>query len=271
MGKIMDEFCGRNAFKEFMQIVYEQLSLKADSSVVEEIKVKIEQLGESANLLTVDDIVASFEDFDPTAEDAGRKVAAATLVKQIRDELTTLQGQFEAGVDADTLGGLGKDDFVKTTNVITSWDEYDAETLQVVAATLIKAIDTKIDTFIDSKGKPNGIAPLDSNGMIPSEHLPGYVDDVVDVYVVTTETEEGEVVTVYTDAEHTTELVPETGKIYVDVTNPNVAGDTYRWSGTAFVNMGHPKFKEITAEEVQTMWDSIVIPDDTETEEEPSA
>ena len=32
----------------------------------------------------------------------------------------------------------------------------------------------------DSKGQPDGIAPLDANGKVPASHLPGYVDDVVE-------------------------------------------------------------------------------------------
>lgn len=32
----------------------------------------------------------------------------------------------------------------------------------------------------DSKGLPDGIAPLDPNGKVPASHLPGYVDDVVE-------------------------------------------------------------------------------------------
>lgn len=32
----------------------------------------------------------------------------------------------------------------------------------------------------DSKGMPNGIAPLDAGGKVPASHLPGFVDDVVE-------------------------------------------------------------------------------------------
>ena len=37
-----------------------------------------------------------------------------------------------------------------------------------------------IDALNDSKGKANGLAPLGSNGKVPSAYLPGYVDDVIE-------------------------------------------------------------------------------------------
>ena len=39
-----------------------------------------------------------------------------------------------------------------------------------------------IYTFKESKGENGGIAPLDEQGKVPSRHLPGYIDDVVDFY-----------------------------------------------------------------------------------------
>lgn len=280
MSKVMEEYVGKSAFNEFMQIMYEQLSAKAGADVVAQLKEKIDQMSAAEDYLLLDDIVATFEGFDPEAEGADRKVAAATLVKSVKDAVDALQNQFEAGVDADTLGGSTKDDFVAKTDVIDNWDNYNAEVMQVVAATLIKAMNDKItanetaitevtdrvtaiEQTLDGAGTSGGYVVLDENGKVPASVLPSYVDDVQDVYVV--ENEDG-TINVYTDAEHTTELVPETGKIYLDVTDPNVAGDSYRWSGTAFVNLGHPKLKEITADEVQAMWDSITVPSEDETE-----
>ena len=54
----------------------------------------------------------------------------------------------------------------------------------VQASTLWGGIDEvqdELNTFMDQKGKPSGLATLDTNGKVPSEQLPSYVDDVVEV------------------------------------------------------------------------------------------
>lgn len=43
-----------------------------------------------------------------------------------------------------------------------------------------KGIAQAAKDITDGKGVAGGIAPLDANGFIPSQHLPGYVDDVVE-------------------------------------------------------------------------------------------
>ena len=54
----------------------------------------------------------------------------------------------------------------------------------VQATTLWGGIDEvqdELNTFKNEKGKNGGLAPLDETGVIPSKHLPSYVDDVVEV------------------------------------------------------------------------------------------
>ena len=54
----------------------------------------------------------------------------------------------------------------------------------VQATTLWGGIDEvqdELNTFMDQKGKPSGLATLDENGVVPSTQLPSYVDDVVEV------------------------------------------------------------------------------------------
>ena len=75
------------------------------------------------------------------------------------------------------------------------------------------------------KGAANGLAELDENGLVPTAQLPSYVDDVVEVYLA-----DGKA---YKEAAHTTEVAGEAGKIYVDMAD----GKTYRWSGSAFVEI----------------------------------
>lgn len=84
------------------------------------------------------------------------------------------------------------------------------------------------DTFIrsDQKGKPNGIATLNENGLIPSSQLPSYVDDVLDGTY-------DEANNQFLDLDGNV-YTPESDKIYVDV-NTSI---TYRWSGTVYVEIG---------------------------------
>lgn len=61
------------------------------------------------------------------------------------------------------------------------------------------------------KGVANGVATLDSSGLIPSDQLPSYVDDVIEGYYNSTDNK------FYKEETHTTALTGEDGKIYVDI------------------------------------------------------
>lgn len=66
------------------------------------------------------------------------------------------------------------------------------------------------------KGSAGGVAELDSNGMVPSAQLPSYVDDVLEYASLSVFPTAG-----------------ESGKIYVALDT----GRTYRWSGSAYVEI----------------------------------
>lgn len=74
-------------------------------------------------------------------------------------------------------------------------------------------------------GASNGVATLDSTGKVPSAQLPSYVDDTIEGYLNENK--------FYQDEAHETEIPSESGKIYVDLHSEN----TYRWSGTTFVEI----------------------------------
>ena len=76
-----------------------------------------------------------------------------------------------------------------------------------------------------AKGAKNGVASLDANGLVPSSQLPSYVDDVLEGYIAS------DAKNFYKDSSKSSVYSPETGKIYVDLTN----NKTYRWSGTTYV------------------------------------
>ena len=125
----------------------------------------------------------------------------------------------------------------------------------------------RLEELKDSKGKADGLAPLDENGQISSQYLPGYVDEVLEigglingltaqmvpvqkkstdencavvydadknVYVIRIVTDEQATYYVdWTDGElfgvkTDAGRKPHGGKIYMDVTT----NKSYRWSGT---------------------------------------
>lgn len=92
---------------------------------------------------------------------------------------------------------------------------------------LTDALVTLINGAIQSteKGASNGVATLDGSGKVPSAQLPSYVDDVIEGYYYNG--------AFYSDSEHTEEITPETGKIYVDLTSEKA----YRWSGSVYVEI----------------------------------
>lgn len=110
-------------------------------------------------------------------------------------------------------------------------------TLETKLQNNINTLEAKHDAFVATKGKADGFAPLDGKGLVPANHLPSYVDDVLEVYATYDVSPTGGLTNVqlYTDAGHQTPVVGESGKIYI-----NVADDEppyqFRWSGTKFVD-----------------------------------
>ena len=101
----------------------------------------------------------------------------------------------------------------------------------------INTLEAKHDAFVATKGKADGFAPLDGNGLVPANHLPSYVDDVLEVYATYDLSPTGGLTNVqlYTDAGHQTPVVGESGKIYINVADGEPPYQ-FRWSGTKFVD-----------------------------------
>ena len=101
----------------------------------------------------------------------------------------------------------------------------------------IDTLEAKHDAFVATKGQADGFAPLDGNGLVPANHLPSYVDDVIEVYATYEVSSTGGLTNVqlYTDAIHQTPVTGESGKIYINVANGEPPYQ-FRWSGTKFVD-----------------------------------
>lgn len=99
------------------------------------------------------------------------------------------------------FGGSGEG-----VNLDTIWNMIGTkkEGSNVQATTLWGGIDEVQDellAFTSQKGQPSGLATLDTNGLIPSEQLPSYVDDVVEVSTEAGLPEKGESGKIYVTAD----------------------------------------------------------------------
>lgn len=109
----------------------------------------------------------------------------------------------------------------------------------VQATTLWGGIDEvqdELNTFKDERGKNGGLAPLDTNGLIPTKHLPSYVDDVVEVSNQAALPQPG-----------------ESGKIYITADTNLI----YRWVTGAETGAGNYVEIPRTSEESITRLDKI--------------
>ena len=101
-------------------------------------------------------------------------------------------------------GKKNADAISSLTNTLDSVDTYS------------RATRNQLDTFKNTKGQSQGIAPLDENGKVASSYLPSYVDDVLEYNTRTTFPTTG-----------------ESGKIYIALDT----NKTYRWGGTTYVEL----------------------------------
>ena len=103
--------------------------------------------------------------------------------------------------------------------------------------TNINNLEKKHDDFVATKGKANGFASLDGNGLVPSSQLPSYVDDVIEAYATYDISKTGKLsnIELYSDPDHANPITGESGKIYLNITQDQPPYQ-FRWSGTQFVD-----------------------------------
>ena len=192
--------------------------------------------------------------------------------------LNTINEQIEdINASLETLLGESASEFIdkynEILNFLTGYE--DTDTLQSILSDLkneisqnITEIESNLTSHINNKNNPhnvtkqqvglsnvtndaqvkrsemgtaNGIATLNEQGLIPSNQLPSYVDDVIDCYAMYSKEEDGTLsnIKLYSDIEHQNAITGESGKIYVDITGSDSAYQ-FRWTGTQFTVVGAP-------------------------------
>lgn len=234
---------------------------------------KIKNLSDSMNNLGYGDMLKTTYDTDDNGKvdnaDNADKLngqsadyyAKATDVKDKFSQLTndgavqyTSQSlSNEQKAQARTNIGAGTSSFSGSYNDLTDKPTDFAPTEHTHEISEVTGLDTALSEKVNKSalGQANGVATLDGTGLIPSTQLPSYVDDVVEGYAKTSTSDSG-VMTVdgfYKEAEFTTAITGETGKIYVDLAT-NIS---YRWGGTTFVQITSSDMTALTNAEIDTI------------------
>lgn len=79
-----------------------------------------------------------------------------------------------------------------------------------------------VDKAVESGVSSLPVPAANLEGIVPAANLPSYVDDVVEGYMYASK--------FYSDSQHTQQVTPEQGKIYVDLQSQN----SYRWGGSSW-------------------------------------
>ena len=188
------------------------------------------------DVYTKEEIIAINEEFLAKFE---------TIDEAIQTIQSTLSGYQS---EIDSLKETKQDKLVSGTNIKTINNESILGAGNISLLTLEEAKKNFIP--LTSIGAPNGVASLNESGIIPSDQLPSYVDDVVEVYATYDKDAAGNLsnIKLYNDAEHSNIIsTGESGKIYINVTEDEPSYN-FRWSGTEFlyINTGGVVIGEIT-------------------------
>lgn len=204
---------------------------------------------------------------DPTAAQGESAVEFISGITQ------NAQGVISPTKKAIRAASTTQSGVVQLSSALDSESETQAATAKA-AKDLKDAIDAVSETAGDAipasqKGAANGVAPLDGNGLIDSQYLPSYVDDVIEVYPVTGATALS--AGWFSATKGGTALTPETGKIYVlmeDITHTSgsetivdySANTQFRWAAntvtpesSTYVQMLDGGVSSITNGEIDTI------------------
>ncbi len=211
----------------------------------------IDNNGKVDNADNADKLNGQSADYYAKATDVKDKFSQLTNDGAVQYTSQSLSNEQKA--QARTNIGAGTSSFSGSYNDLTDKPTDFAPTEHTHKTSEVTGLDTALSEKVNKSalGQANGVATLDGTGLIPSTQLPSYVDDVVEGYAKTSTSDSG-VVTVdgfYKEAEFTTAITGETGKIYVDLAT-NIS---YRWGGTTFVQITSSDMTALTNAEIDTI------------------
>ena len=164
------------------------------------------------------------------------EASIATEVQNRKDADTALDTKLTTAINKEVQDRTAADTVLGTRidNEVTARTEADAA-LKTELTEDIQGVQDALDAFIATKAQASGLASLDENGKVPSEQLPSYVDDVIDVYATYDKSPTGDLsnLALFSDADHNTPITGEAGKIYQNVTTGE-PGYQFRWTGTTW-------------------------------------
>lgn len=164
------------------------------------------------------------------------EASIATEVQNRKDADTALDTKLTTAINKEVQDRTAADTVLGTRidNEVTARTEADAA-LKTELTEDIQGVQDALDAFIATKAQASGLASLDENGKVPSEQLPSYVDDVIDVYATYDKSPTGDLsnISLFADADHNTPITGEAGKIYQNVTTGE-PGYQFRWTGTTW-------------------------------------
>jgi hypothetical protein len=164
------------------------------------------------------------------------EASIATEVQNRKDADTALDTKLTTAINKEVQDRIAADTTLGTRidNEVTARTEADAA-LKTELTEDIQGVQDALDAFIATKAQASGLASLDENGKVPSEQLPSYVDDVIDVYATYDKSPTGDLsnISLFADADHNTPITGEAGKIYQNVTTGE-PGYQFRWTGTTW-------------------------------------
>lgn len=175
------------------------------------------------------------------AIEALKEASETSLAQEIEDRKAAdqaLDTKFTQAIKDEADSRAEYDNNLMGTINTEIQDRKDADTeLENKLQTNINNLEKKHDDFVATKGKANGFASLDGNGLVPSSQLPSYVDDVIEAYATYDISETGKLsnIKLYSDPDHANPITGESGKIYLNITRDEPSYQ-FRWSGTQFVD-----------------------------------
>ena len=188
-----------------------------------------------------------------TTEVAGQTAAATVSASSKTDTFTLASGDKWTHVAADptektitvghafsgaTAGAYGDATHTVGVTVDAAGHVTAIEAKEIAGAQYITGLTSDAQEQLNSKipasekGAANGVATLGADGLVPAAQLPSYVDDVVEAYIVGETPLAADWLSLTAGGEA---LTPETGKIYVVMTEGAYQNKQYRWGGTTYV------------------------------------